>query len=32
MKDAFGYALQGRISPINNYARLKFPFRKTNMG
>ena len=32
MKEAFEYALRGRISSRNNYAKLKVPFRKTTMG
>ena len=32
MKEVFEYALQGRISSRNNYARLKAPFQKTSMG
>ena len=31
MKEVFDYALQSRITSTN-YARLKVPFRKTNMG
>ena len=30
MKEVFEYALQGRISSRNNYARRKVPFCKTN--
>ena len=32
MKEVFKYASQGTISSRNNYARIKVPFRKTNMG
>ena len=32
MKEVFEYASQGRIISRNNYARLKVPFRKNNMG
>ena len=32
MKEVFKYASQGRISSRNNYAGLKFPFRKYTMG
>ena len=32
INEVFKYASQGGISSINNYARIKVPFPKTNMG
>ena len=32
MKEVFEYASQGRISSIDNCAKLKVPFRNTTMG
>ena len=32
LKEVFEYASQGRINSRNNYARLKVPFQKTNVG
>ena len=32
MKEVFEYASQGRISSRNNYAKVKFPVRKTTVG
>ena len=32
MKEVLEYDSQGRISSRNNYAKLKFPFRKTTIG